>query len=222
MNEKNFFLLCAVVAAWIIVKAANDAGEFAGLGDPEDQTGNVLDQVPGITDLINMGSDAMNPPNQDQASRNVAAFLVTLRTAEGTMTQDDEGYRALFGWRPGNGKTFDSYATHPRQFFNYTDLAGNAKRTSAAGAYQITATTFDALVSKYGYSDFTPATQDAMALQLINEKGALGDVQAGRFEVALNKVRKIWASLPGAGADQPERNLAYVKSAYESAGGTYA
>jgi lysozyme len=213
-------LLCSAIAALIIIKSARDAGMLDAFTDPEDQTGSFLDQVPDFTDLQNYAQDTMNPIQIDQAAANEAAFLAMIRAAEGTSS--DEGYRALFGWRPGNGKTFDSYASHPRQFFNYTDNAGKTIRTSAAGAYQITATTFDGLVRNYGYSDFTPGTQDAMALDLIKERGALADVDAGRFETALNKVRRVWASLPGAGVDQPERNLTFVKNAYTQAGGVFA
>jgi lysozyme len=210
-------LVCALIAAYIVFKTARDQG---ALGDPEDQTGSMLDQLPGFDDLAYMAEDAMNPVDETTAANNTAAFLATIRAAEGTAS--DEGYRALFGWRPGNGKVFNSFLTHPRLFFNYTNKVGTTIRTSAAGAYQITATTFDALVAKYGFSDFTPATQDQMAITLIQERGALPDVQAGRFQMALDKVRKIWASLPGSNSDQPERNLAFVQNAYIQAGGTLA
>jgi len=213
-------LLASLFAGYIVLTSLRDQGYFDSFTDPEDQTGSMIDQLPNMEDLANMAGDAMTPIDQVTADKNTAAFLATLRAAEGTAS--DEGYRALFGWRPGNGKTFNSFATHPRQFFMYTDLSGNTIRTSAAGAYQITATTFDGLVRNYGFADFAPATQDAMAVALIKERGALQDVQAGRFDIALNKLRKVWASLPGAGSNQPERSLAYVKNVYEQAGGTYA
>lgn len=216
-------ILAAAIAGVIVAKGAQQSGALDTFYDPEDQTGNVLDYVPDFEDVANYASDAMAPVNQEQAAMNEAAFLYCLRLAEGTAS--DEGYRALFGWRPGNGKTFSSYATHPKQFFNYTDLSGKTIRTSAAGAYQITWTTFDALCRNYpafAGRAFDPATQDAMALTLIKEKGALGDVRAGRFETAIRKVRAVWASLPGAGANQPERSLAYVTQAYINAGGVLA
>lgn len=215
--------ICAAIAGVIIAKAAQQAGALDTFYDPEDQTGTVLDFVPDFEDLTNYASDAMNYVDQDQAARNEAALLYAIRMAEGTAP--DEGYRALFGWRPGNGKTFASYDTHPKQFFNYTDRANNTIRTSAAGAYQITWTTFDALCRKYpefAGRDFSPATQDAMALTLIKERGALADVRAGRFETAIRKIRPVWASLPGAGVNQPERSLAYVTQAYINAGGVLA
>lgn len=216
-------VIAAAIAGVIVAKAAQQAGALDTFYDPEDQTGTALDYVPDFEDLANYASDAMGYLDQDQAARNEAAMLAVIRAAEGTAPE--EGYRALFGWRPGNGHTFSSYATHPQRFFNYTDQAGKTIRTSAAGAYQITYTTFDALCRKYpqfASRDFSPATQDAMALTLIAERGALNDVRAGRFATAIRKIRSTWASLPGAGVNQPERSLAYVTQAYINAGGVLA
>jgi lysozyme len=209
---RHVLLLAAGVAALMILKESR-----ALLSDPEDQTGSIIDQIPNFDDISNMITDTT--PSAEQAAVNRAAMLAAVRYAEGT--QGGEGYRALFGWRPGNGRVFSSYVTHPRQFFNYTDLAGRTIRTSAAGAYQITATTFDALQRKYpgDFSDFSPASQDAMALTLIQERGALADIDAGRLDAAIKKIRPIWASLPGAGADQPERGYGDVAAAFVQAGG---
>lgn len=205
-------LLAGAVAAYMILKQANEAGWL--VFDSEDQTGNLIDQLPDINDMMNN-----TILSDDQVQQNRAAFLACLRYAEGTT--GSEGYRALFGWRQGNGKTFQSFGAHPRQFFNYTNLAGNTIRTSAAGAYQITATTYDLLVSKYPgqFADFSPSTQDAMALTLIRKRGALADIDAGRFGAALNKVRRVWASLPGSGVDQPTRSYDNVAAAFTQAGG---
>ncbi|MFZ3288042.1 MAG: glycoside hydrolase family 104 protein [Telluria sp.] len=217
MNQ-NVIIAAALIAALIILKSARENGVLEG--DPEDQTGSVLDQLPDFEDLAAMAQDTMMQTNPEQESANIAAMLMVIRKAEGTAS--DEGYRALFGWRPGNGKTFSSFATHPRTFFTYTDRAGSTIRTSAAGAYQITATTFDGLARNYGFSSFSEDAQDAMAVALIKERGALADVKAGRFETALRKIRPVWASLPGAGVNQPERSMDFVKTAFVEAGGQFA
>ena len=70
--------------------------------------------------------------------------------------------------------------------------------------------------------DFGPAAQDAMAIELIRRRGALEDVDAGRFDVAVFKCRREWASLPGAGYAQPERSLDALRTAYLQAGGQLA
>jgi muramidase (phage lysozyme) len=212
----------SIIAAYLILKAANEAGAIDSYlqadGEEIDQTGNVLDQLPSIEDVINMATE--QPISEDQKTRNKAAFLAALRYAEGTT--GDEGYRALFGWRRGNGKVFNDFSSHPKVYFDYTNLKGKTIKTSAAGAYQILYSTFTTLSKKYGFSSFYPADQDEMALALISEKGALADVEAGRFAVAVRKVRKIWASLPDSDVDQPTRTYAQVENAYLQAGGQIA
>lgn len=144
--------------------------------------------------------------------RNARAFLDMIASAEGTAGPD--GYRTMFGYR-----YFDSFADHPRQYFDFTDRAGRQLRTSAAGRYQFIVSTWDTLQRRLGLPDFGPDSQDAAALELIRERGALADVRSGRIESAIGKVRKVWASLPGAGYAQPERSLSTLLAAYRSAGG---
>lgn len=146
-----------------------------------------------------------------QASINRAAMLLTIRSAEGTAGRN--GYRTLFG-----GGLFDSLADHPRQ--RITRMSnGKPITSSAAGAYQFLERTWDRIALRLGLPDFSEASQDAAALELIREAGALGDVDAGRFELAVRKIRKIWASLPGAGYGQPERALSELQAAFVAAGG---
>lgn len=201
------------------IKWAHENGFL--LGDSEDQTGSFLDEIPnGLEDMENKLNDNLSGINETAAAQNVAAFLYMLRVSEGTAGAD--GYQALFGYTPTNSKIFTSFTDHPKQFFNYTDLSGKTIKTSAAGAYQITATTHRLLCSKYGFAAFTPDVQDAMAATLIKEKGALDDVKAGRFDMAIRKCRKVWASLPNSDVNQPTRSRNYLASAYEQAGGVFA
>ena len=67
--------------------------------------------------------------------------------------------------------------------------------------------------------DFSPISQDLLALQHIRECRALPDVVAGRIETAIAKCRNIWASLPGAGYGQREHLLADLLKRYRLAGG---
>lgn len=208
-----------ILYAVVGIAAAKWARNEGLLSDPEDQTGSLLDLIPETVEDV-QNKFMTDQIDEQTAAQNVAAFLHVIRIAEGT--SQESGYRALFGYTPNNGKTFSSFADHPRQFFLYEDLAGKTIRTSAAGAYQITATTYNALCSKYGFAAFTPDVQDAMALTLIDERGALGDVRAGRFDLALSKVRKVWASLPNSGVNQPTRKIEQLQAAYLNAGGVFA
>jgi muramidase (phage lysozyme) len=114
--------------------------------------------------------------------RNVRAFLKLIRKGESGLGQD--AYRMIVG-----GGYFNGFADHPR-----------IKRdvSSAAGAYQITATTWDDLRKTYPLPDFSPASQDAAAVVLIKRRRALADVVDGKWESAIYKLRNEWTSLPGA------------------------
>lgn len=157
-------------------------------------------------------------PGQVDSNANRAAFLRMIRAAEGT--DSENGYRYLFGSRPGAEKLFDSYADHPRQVFAFTQTDGKQNRTSAAGAYQILSGTWDRVRAKLSLPDFSPASQDAAALELIRGRGALADVDAGRFDVAVQKCAREWASLPGSPYAQRTRSWDFVRTAFANAGGT--
>lgn len=67
------------------------------------------------------------------------------------------------------------------------------------------------------FAALTP--QDRACIELIRQPGALADVQAGRVPEAIAKCAKTWASLPGAGYNQPERKLTALVASYTQAGG---
>jgi muramidase (phage lysozyme) len=146
-------------------------------------------------------------------SANVRAFLHMIRVGEGTA--DPDGYRRHFG-----GRLFDSYADHPRVKIT-AGLGKNQYTSSAAGAYQFLASTWDGLVKRYGFDDFEPSTQDCAAVALIDGRKALDDVLAGRFEVAVRKCAREWASLPGSPYGQPVKTLEQAKLSYHMAGGLF-
>ena len=52
--------------------------------------------------------------------------------------------------------------------------------------------------------DFSPKSQDAVALQQIAERGALPMIDRGDIRQAIDCCSNIWASLPGAGYGQFE------------------
>ena len=139
--------------------------------------------------------------------RNVLAFLSLIRHAEGTA--DADGYRRLFG-----GALFESFADHPRQLVS---LSGY--RSTAAGAYQFLERTWDETARIMGLSDFRPESQDLAALGRIAARGALDDVRAGRFAVAVERCALEWASLPGSPYGQPTISMDTARALYADAGG---
>lgn len=148
----------------------------------------------------------------DMNDPNTQAFLSMIRAAEGTSGAD--GYRTLFG-----GGLFDGYDDHPRK--RVTARSGSGSITStAAGAYQILAGTWDGIKSKLNLPDFSPASQDVAAVELIRRRGALGDVLAGRFAAAVKKCAGEWASLPGSPYGQPTISWNTAANLFASSGGT--
>lgn len=145
---------------------------------------------------------------------NVAAFLRMIRYAEGTA--DPEGYWRLFG-----GELVNHLADHPRKRVTRT-LGGRPITSTAAGAYQILERTWDDLQGSLELPDFEPASQDVAAVYLIRRRGALADVRAGRFDAAIEKCAKEWASLPGSPYGQPVKSLDQVRRVYAANGGSFA
>ncbi|MQY50829.1 glycoside hydrolase family protein [Rhodocyclus tenuis] len=137
-----------------------------------------------------------------------------IRNAEGTAGRD--GYRTLFG-----GGLFDDYSDHPRRKVTAT-LGGRQITSTAAGAYQFLAGTWDEARAALSLPDFSPASQDQAAAWLIRRRGALTDVYAGRLDTALAKCAKEWASLPGSPYGQPTISSAKARQLFADAGGTYA
>jgi muramidase (phage lysozyme) len=130
-----------------------------------------------------------------------------------TIAWSDDGYAVLVG-----GTLFDGYADHPRKV-----IQCNPKlKSTAAGRYQILARYYDAYKRQLGLPDFSPESQDRIAIQLIIECKALGDVDNGYFETAVRKCRSRWASLPGAGYGQHENDLDSLRAVYVTAGGWLA
>jgi len=136
-------------------------------------------------------------------SRNVKAFLDTIAFAEGTNGAD--GYRTLYSYQK-----FESFSGHPRKKI----CAGNYCST-AAGRYQFLDSTWDGIWPNIGATDFSPWNQDRAAVYLINQKGALTDIENGKFENAVNKLNVIWASLPGSPYGQPTKSMQQLKSFYQ-------
>lgn len=94
--------------------------------------------------------------------------------------------------------------------------------STAAGRYQLIKRTWLGCKAVLKLPDFEAASQDAAAIELIREAGALDLVNGGEVQDAIAKCSGIWASLPFSTAGQPRRALADLVSAYTSAGGAFA
>jgi len=154
-------------------------------------------------------------------SLNRCAFLDMLASSEGTssdpVTQDD-GYDVLVTGVNGPAR-FASYATFP----NVLVKVNNAGLSStAAGRYQLLNRWWVAYSSLLHLSDFSPLSQDLIALQQIRESRALPDIDVGNLAQAVSLCAHIWASLPGNGYGQHTNSLDSLHAAFILNGGTVA
>ena len=136
-----------------------------------------------------------------------------IAVSEGTKGKGNDGYNVIVG-----GALFDSYVDHPRKLvWIRPGLA-----STAAGRYQLLARYWNYYRDFLQLVDFSPASQDAVAIQQIKERKALEDIEKGYISVAIDKCKNIWASLPGANYGQHENNIDKLIAAYKAAGGTVA
>jgi muramidase (phage lysozyme) len=159
---------------------------------------------------------------------NVRAFLTLIAWSEGTDKAADP-YRCCYAYR----HTLVDMSEHPAVTGEWKGerlpdamcrKAGIKPPcvSTAAGRYQLIRPTWVTCRDALDLPDFSPDSQDRAAIHLIQKRGALDDVHAGRVAAAIVKCRLEWASLPGAGYGQPERAFAGLQEAYLAAGGTLA
>lgn len=197
----------AIVAAALLLWL--QAGQGGDEGDTAYQEPDLFDQADAfLQDFIDMSSYV----SPDQQARNLRAFMRAIRLGEGTAGPD--GYRTIVG-----GALFDDYSDHPRQLVWINRINDYS---SAAGAYQIIRRTWDGVQAKLGLPDFSPESQDRACVELIRQRGGLRLAMNGEFAAAVQKCRKEWASLPGAGYGQREEPLARLQTEYLNAGGQLA
>ncbi|SFB76453.1 glycoside hydrolase family 24 protein [Massilia yuzhufengensis] len=148
------------------------------------------------------------------AHPNVAAFMKAIAVAEGGGY--DFKYGALKGRREDRWRFTDT-STHPGP--------GIDGKTTAAGMYQITRPTWQHHGGKLGLTDFSPHTQDLIAVEILRSIGVIELVKAGDIAGAMPRAARTWAALPmGPGLCNrypPQRYVPYNEfvSAYTAAGG---
>jgi muramidase (phage lysozyme) len=139
-------------------------------------------------------------------SSNVKKYLDVLGESEGAT------YNTIVG-----GSTFEDYSKHP----GVVGITTKEGPSTAAGKYQITKTTYDDIANKLGITDFSPESQDKIALELIRRNGALPDIEAGNYDAATKKLGKTWASLPSSTYSQPKRSEEWLQSKLNTGSETF-
>jgi muramidase (phage lysozyme) len=154
---------------------------------------------------------------------NLEAFLAMIRASE-VGADCPNPYAMVFG-----GKfTITDFRDHPAVLGTWhgepLDFLGPKYQglvSTAAGAYQLIKPTWLGAKTVLKLPDFGVASQDAAAMLLIKEQGALDLVNSGQVVDAIQKCAGVWASLPGNGAGQPQHTMADLLGWYGDAGGAY-
>lgn len=135
---------------------------------------------------------------------NVRKMLDLISYTEHTQ---NNGYYTAFG-----GGRLSSLADHPRYKKQFRQTDGRMNTTSAAGRYQFLRGTWDGLVRKYGFNDFSPRNQDLGAVALLIQRGAMPHLLKGDFAKAIAKSGAEWASLPTSPHPQPTKSWKQVNA----------
>jgi muramidase (phage lysozyme) len=164
--------------------------------------------APASREISKKWQEILSPPIEEPVKNaRTKAFLDTIAWAEGT--DEVANYRTQY-----TGTQFAGFHDHPRERkcgLRY----GQQLCADAAGRYQFLSSTWDRLAKKIGATDFSPANQDLAAIELLREYGALEDIKAGRFEVAVHKLTAVWPSLKHAGDGHSEPAIVLLHQIYQ-------
>jgi muramidase (phage lysozyme) len=145
------------------------------------------------------------------------AFLDLIAFSEGTSTSritQADGYDVIVSGVDGPS-IFTDYTDHPfAQGGAVTVRRVPLLVSTAAGRYQVLARYWNAYKAQLHLPDFSPASQDAVALQQMKERGAVTMVEAGNVEGAIATCSNIWASFPGNTYGQGGENMATLLAKY--------
>ena len=155
---------------------------------------------------------------------NQKAFLTMLSVSEGTSTSPatvNNGYDVIVTGVDGEPEVFTDYSTHPFANGRPPKQINDAGLvSSASGRYQFLVKYWLAYKASLSLPDFSPASQDKWALQLIRECNALTDIELGDLETAIRKCSSRWASLPGSMYKQHTNHYDKLQTAFLAAGGS--
>ena len=133
--------------------------------------------------------------------KNVKAFLLAIAEAEGG------GYDFKYGAIKGKKNDpwrFTDFSTHPG--------AGYGGSTTASGMYQITKDTWkDHGTNAMVLTDFSPETQDLIAVDMLDSMGALDKIKDGDVPGAMPMASRKWAALPQGPGLANRYNQPYMK-----------
>lgn len=230
MNPRALALTLTASGLLLLASRATERSQVeAGEGGAVWAADNILEKLETIMNQTTQAASAATSSTPESiAAANIRAFLRVIQKAEGTDRAGDP-YRVCFGYN----HTINDLGDHPAVTGEWrgerlsNSMCANAGFgpgcvSTAAGAYQIIWPTWVKVRDRLGLRSFGANEQDAAAVELIRQRGALEDVKAGRFAAAVDKCRNEWASLPGNYAKQGQRSMGQLMAWYQQNGGTTA
>ena len=133
-------------------------------------------------------------------------------TDNGRQKTRNHGYIVIVG-----GELFTDYSDQPSQTCHAKPQNSNQQAPDATSFFPVGGMP---TASQLGLKDFSPKSQDAVALQQIKERGALPMIDRGDIRQAIDRCGNIPASLPGAGYGQFEHKADSLIAKFKEAGGT--
>lgn len=153
------------------------------------------------------------------ADRNVKAFLDLIAWSEGTSTHPltkNDGYDVIVTGIHGPSVLTD-YRDHPFAHGGSVQFRLDPPAFStAAGRYQILARYFAVYKAQLHLVDFSPTSQDLVAVQQITERKALALIKQGNISAAITACSNIWASFPGNSYGQGGHSLEALVAKYNA------
>ena len=140
-------------------------------------------------------------PAAEAGGADVAKFLDLIAWSEGTsdspVTRDD-GYDVVVTGIDGP-EIFTDFSDHPFAKGRPSVVVRREPllTSTAAGRYQLMLRWWRAYQEMLGLKDFSPLSQDKVALRQMKERHAIAAVLAGDIAEAIMDCSNIWASFPG-------------------------
>lgn len=157
----------------------------------------------------------------------VVRFLDLIAFSEGTSTHlltRNSGYDVIVtGCVPAGEvglETFTDYSDHPFARGRRSKViklpAIPANMSSASGRYQLELKWWRAYKASIMLKDFSPLSQDLVALQQMKERHAISLINSGHIDTAIEACANIWASFPGNNYGQGGHSMETLMAKFDS------
>lgn len=146
-------------------------------------------------------------------------FLDLISFSEGTcfspLTKDN-GYDVIVTGVEGPS-IFTGYGKHPFEDGGEVVVRVGPPElaSTAAGRYQLLARYWRVYKAQLHLPDYSPASQDAVAIQQISEQKAIAMIEAGDVAGAIQACGNIWASFPNNSYGQGGHSLETLVAKYQ-------